>query len=351
MPLPVRLRFPTPPRVSRATAQLENLVAQHVGIQGDVTVTSSAAAALASIVGRYAAEGRGIGLNVVGQTAQLRLATAQEGPGMFGGDDPFQYAAFAGKTRIAQAWQLLESRRAMLSLSTPVWLAILDGGFWLDATGKPTWRPGSRRPTSASGTYRSTWRTGLRRPRGEPEQVRRQLVPLARNAVASAAVAAVGNMAGAAGAGGTVALPAFFKTDLSLSQIFTCLNTCAAWGLDVLNMSFSIESWELFFPTSSWDKAFQWAADNGVVLVTAAGNDGEQLPDLNVRPATRTPGVITVGALDRMTRPPASRTTAPPSRSGRPASTSPSPRTRTTRAGRSNRGRRSRRRSWQASRR
>ena len=30
----------------------------------------------------------------------------------------------------------------------------------------------------------------------------------------------------------------------------------------------------------------------------AAGNDGEELPDYNVQPATRTPGVITVGALD-----------------------------------------------------
>jgi hypothetical protein len=300
MPLPVRLRFPTPPRVSRATAQLEELMARHVGIQGDVTVTSPAAAALASVVGRYAAEGRGIGLNVVGQTAQLRLATAQEGPGMVGGDDPFQFAAFAGKTRIVQAWQLIESRRAMLSLSTPVWLAILDGGFWLDATGKPNVAAGQPSSDFGFGHLQINLENGSQAAGGtNPNKCGDSSCDWHGNAVASAAVAAVGNQAGAAGAGGTVALPAFFKTDLSLSQIFTCLNTCAAWGLDVLNMSFSIESWELFFPTSSWDKAFQWAADNGVVLVAAAGNDGEELPDLNVRPATRTPGVITVGALDQ----------------------------------------------------
>ena len=299
MPLPVRLRFSTPPRVSRATTQLEELVARHAGVRGNVTVTSSAAAAVASIAGRYAAEGRGIGLNVVGQTAELPLRTAPEGKDKEDEvQDAFQFAAFAGKSRIVQAWQLVESRRAMTSLSTPVWIAILDGGFWLDATGKPNAVAGQSSDFGFGHVQINLEDDAQSAGGSNPNKCGDSSCPWHGNGVASAAVAAVGNAAGAAGAGGTVALPAFFKTDLSLSQISTCLNYCAAWGLDVLNMSFSIEWWELFFPTSSWDKAFQWAADNGVVLVAAAGNDGEELPDHNVRPATRTPGVITVGALD-----------------------------------------------------
>jgi hypothetical protein len=43
---------------------------------------------------------------------------------------------------------------------------------------------------------------------------------------------------------------------------------------------------------------FRWAADNGVIIVCAAGNDRRELPDYDLRPATRTPGTVTVGALD-----------------------------------------------------
>ncbi|MBK7591996.1 MAG: S8 family serine peptidase [Betaproteobacteria bacterium] len=70
----------------------------------------------------------------------------------------------------------------------------------------------------------------------------------------------------------------------------------------MLNMSFTMKRVELFFATSTWNKAFNFAKGNGVVMVAAAGNGdednvGQELPDWNVRPATRTPGV-TVGALD-----------------------------------------------------
>ena len=58
------------------------------------------------------------------------------------------------------------------------------------------------------------------------------------NAVASAAAATVGNGLGAAGSGGTIAIPLFFQCDYSKGQALEAARICAAWGVDVLNMSF-----------------------------------------------------------------------------------------------------------------
>src|SRR5262249_38628072 len=119
------------------------------------------------------------------------------------------------------------------------------------------------------------------------------------NASASVAAAKVGNSLGASGVGGTVATPVLFKTDGSLDYYFRCLYVCLAWGIDVLNMSLQFTTSEFWFPTTAWDSNFQYAFDAGLNMVAAAGNSGTRLPeDDNPRPAPRTPGTITVGALD-----------------------------------------------------
>src|SRR5262249_60012972 len=70
-------------------------------------------------------------------------------------------------------------------------------------------------------------------------------------------------------------------------------------GGGVPNRGLGKANGELVFPTTAWNQAFQFAADNGLILVATAGNGGKDLPgDDNLRPATRTPGTITVGALD-----------------------------------------------------
>ena len=76
------------------------------------------------------------------------------------------------------------------------------------------------------------------------------------NGVASVAGTAVGNGIGAAGSGGTGWRVALFKTDILHDQIYSCLNTCAAWGIPVLNMSFTIHSWEIVFSLSDWEMRF-----------------------------------------------------------------------------------------------
>ncbi len=298
MPLPVRLRFPEAPRVERAAERLEELARRGRELSGEVTVTSEPAARLAALVARYAAEERPIGLDVVGRTEALPLTAVRE----WNGVDPFQWGAFAGTARIAQAWQLVDSYRQLLGgAGRAVFIGILDSGFWLDAAGRPVVPAGQ--PESDLGAAAPQLNlldeTGARA--GGASGIKcgdDYNCPWHGNGVASAAAGTVGNLAGAAGAGGTVAWPVPFKTDGSCSQFLRCLQVCLAWGLDVLNMSLSFSTWELVFPTGSWNDAFQFATDHGLVMIAAAGNDDEELPDHNIRPATRTPGVITVAALE-----------------------------------------------------
>lgn len=304
-PMPVRLRFAEPPRVDRATDTLTELYRRHNAANGIVTVTSEGAARVASLVAGLVAEGRGIGLNAVGSSVVMPLASAQEGPGQAGGSNPFAWPAFSGRSRIVQAWQLVESVRAVSSVAPVVWIAILDGGFWLNAAGVPMVATGQSASDFGGGVPQINLldETGANASGINPNKCGNSSCDWHGNAVASAAVAAVNNSTGAAGSGGTVGRPIFFRTRLSEDQVYRCLQYCTAWGIDVLNMSFAMKRSEFFFATSTWDKRFNFAVANGVVMVAAAGNGdddnvAQELPDYNVRPATRTPGVITVGALD-----------------------------------------------------
>jgi hypothetical protein len=301
MPLPVRLSFTNPPNIDNAVSRIQRAAETHGGLEGDVAVTSSHAAAMIALVAEYAVAGRKIGLNVVGVTEQLPLETAQEWFQHPAGGDPFQWACYAGKSRVVEAWQLVEScRRMQAKPSIPtIYIGILDGGFWLDGAGKPFVAPGQSVSDFGAGVLQVNMMNPSPAGGANPSKCSKDsYCPWHGNGVAGIAAAAVGNGAGAAGSGGTVGLAAMFKSDFSLDQIYSCLHTCAAWSIPVLNMSFSIGTWDIVFPTGTWNDAFQFAADNGVIVVVAAGNDGANLPDdLDVRPATRTPSTITVGNL------------------------------------------------------
>lgn len=299
-PMPFRLQFAEPPRVERPLDRLTDLYRRHDAKGGQVTVSSEGAARVAALVGRLVAEGREIGLNTLGNSTVMPLASAQEDPGQAGGSNPFAWQAFSGRSRIVQAWQLIESVRAVGSVEPVVWIAILDGGFWLDSAGVPLIAAGQTASDFGGGVLQINLldEKGANASGTNPNKCRNSSCPWHGNAVASAAVAAVNNGAGAAGSGGTVGRPIFFRPRISEDQVYRCLQYCTAWGIDILNMSFSMPCSELLFATSTWDKAFNFAAAHGVVMVASAGNDNKELPDYNVRPATRTPGVITVGAFD-----------------------------------------------------
>ncbi len=253
------------------------------------------AAVVAAVAVHHALEGRSIGLNLFGETLAMPLSTAQEGPIPVVGNNPFNWQAFTGRTRMVDAWQLVDSIRQVRGNRFTM-IGILDNGFWLDNRGVPMVTP-TQAVSDFGGGFMQLNLQNETQPAGgmNPDGYAWH-----GNSVASAAAAAVNNSMGAAGSGGTVAFPIFFQTDISIDQILRCVRICTAWGIDVLNMS--IGTWgqtELWFPTSIWDRTFQFAFDNGVVMIAAAGNNTLNLPDdENIRPATRTPGVLTVGALD-----------------------------------------------------
>ncbi|MGH8549723.1 MAG: S8 family peptidase [Methylococcales bacterium] len=247
-----------------------------------------------------AADGRQAGLNVVSMATALPLLNPTDWVPF----DPLSVPAYTGKARVAAAWQLIEVFREFRS-TKPVTIGILDAGFWLNgfnpgvANGQPGSDLGSPvaqlnlldEDVSAGGASGIPTNGGF-------------TSPWHGNGSASVATAKVGNSIGASGVGGTVAKPVLFKTDGSLDYYFRCLYLCVGWGLDVLNMSMEFTTSEFWFPTTAWDNSFQYAFDAGLIMVAAAGNEGIRLPeDDNPRPATRTPGTITVGALDGANQP------------------------------------------------
>ena len=266
----------------------------HAGERGEHLFSSELGSRVAAAIAPHQAEGRRVGLNLVGRPFQMPLSNPVEGANLAYGADPTAWTAFAGSTRMVQAWQLVDSVRQLRG-GPPVWIAVCDSGFWLDGSGAPVVAPGQ--PASDFGAGVLQWNLV-----NEGQPVPGGTTSFHGNQVASAALAAVGNAAGAAGAGGTVAVPAFFHTSMAESEALRAVRLCVWWGIDIINFSWGF--WgqsEFWFDTDTWDDTFDWAGDNDLVMVAAAGNFGWDLPggtDHNIRPATRTPRVLTVGWLD-----------------------------------------------------
>ncbi len=212
-PMPIRLQFDRPPEIDGAAETLTEMYRANQTGRGVVTVTAEGAARVAALTARLAAEGRPVGLNAVGRTESMPLISAGEAADLSSGANPFDWPSFAGRSRIVQAWQLVESVRAVGSLKPVVWVAILDGGFWLDARGAPIIPPGqSESDFGAAAPQVNLMDEALKAGGANPNKCSGDATcNWHGNGVASAAVARVNNGAGAAGSGGTVGRPVFFK--------------------------------------------------------------------------------------------------------------------------------------------
>ncbi|WP_131813116.1 S8/S53 family peptidase [Mycolicibacter heraklionensis] len=254
-------------------------------------VSSEVAASMAALIDRYP-EGL-VGLNYVSRPCWMPLSSIVELNGM----SPIGSGVFDGAAHFIEAWQLIDSYR-MAKKPQDVMLAVLDNGFWIPNLGSPTASPGSasgpdlRNPLV--GLNVDDPKLGIGGPSSDP------LRRWHGAAVASAAAGVINNMTGSVGAGSQVAFPVLLLRSESLAGDLFGLQLCAVWGVDVLNMSFRY-GYSFGSPGKEWDKASQFAAQSGVAMVAAAGNDGQTLVKGSAfGPKTypaADPHVIAVGAL------------------------------------------------------
>ncbi|BBY73496.1 hypothetical protein MPRF_03950 [Mycolicibacterium parafortuitum] len=247
----VKVVFGEPPQVSDAAAALEQIAPA----SGRLTFSSPMAAAVAAAAASLEVPQGSVGLN---RMTDLSCALPLSG-------------TFARRSRIADAGRLVDAYRLAGRDPAVTTLAIMDRGF--------------RVGTSDAGVLAVNAADDSRDVGGRDEN---------------------GgwhghHTAGVAASGGSAARPLLMRFD-DIASLMRGIRICAAWGVDVVNMSFTITTseWSEFwsFPDTDWVNTFRFAERSGVVMVAAAGNDGRKLPDARIRPATRTPGVITVGALD-----------------------------------------------------
>ncbi|MFI7588848.1 S8 family peptidase [Spongisporangium articulatum] len=245
--------------------------------------------------------GLAVGVNTLHGPATVPQPTSQEGvdPATGAPFDPYTWPEINGLARIDRAWQLIEGYRQLGGVLAPVTLAVLDRDFWIGADGTMQAPPGLAPEFPNPVVSFRVGDTVLPFPVGGPGPA--PAVSWHGQKVASVAAAPHDDRVGVAGAGGQVAVPWFGSIGVDSFSMATAVLWSTAWGADVINISRGglveglLAKWSYAETVAT---AFEWARDQGVVMVVAAGNDDKRLPDYDVRPATRTPGVITVGALD-----------------------------------------------------
>lgn len=325
MPLPVTVRLPA----ERVELDVLEEVAEGEP-DGELHVTTRAGAGTLALARRLLREGHFVMPNVVGAGNVLPMSAASEetlpsGAAPNPDKNPYTWPEFKGPSRVVQAWQLVQAYEQARSLRAPVFLGIFDAGFALESDGRPKVVKAGQAPDVTNfvqwNLFYDTLPTGLGIKEGFEKLGESQFVGGPNNeagkewhgnAVLSIAAAPINNRTGAAGAGGLIlqsgaslVVPVLFKMFRSAKETIRGLQLCVAWGVDIVNMSWSIKypsaahyRMDPGFPTGLWERTFEWAANQGLVIFAAAGNDGMKLPDSVILPATRTPGVITVGATN-----------------------------------------------------
>jgi len=280
--------------------------AQAVGISGSARVSSDAGAHLLALAFSETAAGHRTAPNFVSRFDGYLYRTREQS-----NQDAFGWPEFGSPSRVidapylgyptfnpsvSQAWQLV----ARAGFARRVNVAIIDGGFWLDANGNAKLEPSGRsdlpsHPVQYDFIARSYQAGGM-----NPNQCTGgSPCPWHGNKSASVATGTLDNQAGAAGTGGQVANPFLFKMDGSDGAVITALNTAVSWGADIVSMSFGgdCNMWcRAGRDVNSYDSALDNARGAGLLLIAAAGNDGKNLRENDVYPCEYE-GVYCVGAL------------------------------------------------------
>lgn len=268
--------------------------AKQAGLEGEVKISSADAARLLALITREAAAGRRISPNFVAEAQLERTEEHPDGAGFLNAFDMAVFGPAGNRSHVTDAWRFV-------TLNPPehrTFVAIIDGGFWLDASGRAMTAIEGRfdipefpiQYDFVENDYVADGENLARCTGGAS-------CPWHGNRSASVAVGQLDNRYGAAGTGGLVAEPMLFKTSLDWGQVARAIRTAVAWGADVISMSFGAECDNVFcdsFFEFNLFPALRNARDNGVVMIAAAGNNGQAT---NAQPCRAREDVICVGAL------------------------------------------------------
>ncbi len=279
---------------------LDRLVedAERARVPGEHRFSSEDAARFMALVLRERATGLRVasdGLHLPAQAVMLTALDANSRDAIV--QDHFDGPVSGGN--VTQAWQYL----AGLRLDGPlprVPVAIIDGGFHLDAVGGsiPDASGNSdlpAQPLQWDFVNDSAVITGSNAARCTGGAA----CPWHGHGAASVATATLGNGAYAAGTGGMVADAILLNVDLSASQVKAALDRARGLGARVINMSFggSCGTWcSLDRDIAGYYNAFERAFDADILLIASAGNNNENVVSEDIQPCT-IDGVLCVGAL------------------------------------------------------
>jgi Subtilase family len=268
-------------------------------IHGQVRFSSDAAAHLLALVVHEQAGGLQISPNFVFFGQSLLTSSEEQPTGSGGFDNAFSWSEFGptgNRSDVTDAWTYMSGRQNL----HPVFVAVIDGGFWLDGAGHPMSALDglSDLPSDpleydfaqddyiADGVNLNSCTAGF-------------VCNFHGNGTAGIATGKLNNRYGAAGTGGQVAQPMLFKTDLAWDQVARAIRTAVAWHADVISMSFGANCDNVFcdgYFEFNLYPALRAARDGGLVTVAAAGNDSQ---DANGKVPCKGDSVICVGALDQ----------------------------------------------------
>ena len=203
-------------------------------------------------------------------------------------------------TRVNRAWEYV---RTLGPMQSPVFVAIVDDGYAVDANGQQLFGNLDLPNT----VFRWNFNVDTNNITGAGWNCNPMTDPPGRcwhgTAVANVATATINNQFGAAGTGSPVAQPFLFKITGSYFQAARAFRTAVSWGADVINASFggNCNWWCNTFGDLSGEgplnDAAKTASSAGVAVVASAGNDSKNLFNEYVIPCEQS-DVLCVGALD-----------------------------------------------------
>lgn len=271
---------------------------------GGYTFASQAGVHLVATAFRENAAGHKVGPNFVAPGSGFIHWTQEYSTGPSQWANGFLAYAFNGalkgvtnKSTVVGAWQYLES---IGYVPRSVRVAVIDGGFWLDATGHPydqgpgtdfpatplQWNyheggpyAGGMNPNKCTGGSTCNWHG---------------------NGSAGTATGIMNNQKGFAGTGAQVANPVLLKFDGSDSEFVDAMNGAMGFGARVISLSFggpcngACVWWRSTF--TGFFGVISGALASGIVVVAAAGNDTVDVTANTYLPCVAD-GVICVGAL------------------------------------------------------